>query len=172
VTEELLELREAEGAFERIEEWLRARGFFAAGGDELVADLHLGYGLSDTIRRDRRTPPPPEPCSELPLAACRLRTVEGWLRDDVGPAELLRATRPGGSVTGAPKIAAVDLIAELEPGDRGSSMGAIGRVHGNGDLDLALTIRTFAIAAVRSTSGSAAASCGTPIRRPRSRSRA
>ena len=70
MTEELLEIREAEGAFERIEEWLRARGFFGAGGDELVADLYLGYGLSDTIRRDRSTPPP-EPCPALPLAACR-----------------------------------------------------------------------------------------------------
>ena len=53
---------------------------------------------------------------------------------------------PGGSVTGAPKIAAVDLIAELEPVGRGASMGALGRVYGNGDLDLALTIRTFAVA--------------------------
>jgi para-aminobenzoate synthetase component 1 len=72
--------------------------------------------------------------------------VEGVLQEDVGLAELLGATFPGGSVTGAPKIAAVDLIAELEPVGRGASMGAIGRVYGTGDLDLALTIRTFAIA--------------------------
>jgi anthranilate/para-aminobenzoate synthase component I len=39
-----------------------------------------------------------------------------------------------------------DLIAELEPVGRGASMGAMGRIHGNGDFDLALTIRTFAIA--------------------------
>jgi para-aminobenzoate synthetase component 1 len=73
-------------------------------------------------------------------------TVEGTLRPDVGFAEILEATFPGGSVTGAPKIAAVDLIAELEPVGRGASMGAVGRVYGNGDFDLALTIRTFAIA--------------------------
>jgi para-aminobenzoate synthetase component 1 len=73
-------------------------------------------------------------------------TVEGTLRPGVGLAEILAATFPGGSVTGAPKIAAVDLIAELEPVGRGAAMGALGRVHGNGDLDLALTIRTFAIA--------------------------
>ena len=72
--------------------------------------------------------------------------VEGTLRDGVGLGELLEATFPGGSVTGAPKIAAVDLIAELEPVGRGASMGAVGRVYGNGDLELALTIRTFAIA--------------------------
>jgi para-aminobenzoate synthetase component 1 len=73
-------------------------------------------------------------------------TVEGTLRDGVGLGAILEATFPGGSVTGAPKIAAVDLVAALEPVGRGASMGAIGRVHGNGDLDLALTIRTFAIA--------------------------
>ena len=308
-----LELREPEGAFRRIEDWLRARGFFAPGGEELVADLYLGYGLSQTIRREAG-PSPPEPCPALPLAACRLRpvertgqfaadncsvgvweqtwtaaeyarrgrggeasncawrrlpgqsraasgcavlwrpqctrrrlvalfdpvipvpfvtrewsvvsaspelflarrgdrlwtmpikgtrprgaaaelrasekdaaehvmivdlerndlsrvcragtvrwpvlmeirelagvehmvsTVEGELRDGIGLAEILEATFPGGSVTGAPKIAAVDLIAELEPVGRGASMGAIGTVWGNGDFDLTLTIRTFAVA--------------------------
>ncbi len=73
-------------------------------------------------------------------------TVEGELRKDVTLAELLAATFPGGSVTGAPKIAAVDHIAALEPVGRGASMGALGRIYPNGDLDLALTIRTFAIA--------------------------
>ncbi len=72
--------------------------------------------------------------------------VEGVLRQDVGLAELLAATFPGGSITGAPKIAAVDLIASLEPVGRGASMGAYGTVWPNGDLELALTIRTFAVA--------------------------
>ncbi len=314
-----IELREPEDVFRRIEDWLRERGFFEPGGEELVAELYLGYGLSQSLRR-RRTPPPAEPCPELPLAACRVlgradaatdhhgrldvgewqatwpasayaaavervraaiargdvyqvnvvqhlsaacpgdpaslgralaaalrplhplhgepfdgdgwavvsaspelflarrgdrvwtmpikgtrplgesaelqestkdaaehvmivdlerndlsrvceagtvhwpelmatrelagvehmvSTVEGTLRQGVGLGELLEATFPGGSVTGAPKIAAVDLIAELEPVGRGASMGALGRVHGNGDLELALTIRTFALAAGR-----------------------
>ncbi|MFO7571371.1 MAG: anthranilate synthase component I family protein [Gaiellaceae bacterium] len=309
---ELLELREPTGAFARIEEWLRDRGFFLPGGEELVADVYLGYGLSHAIRRDT-TAPPPEPCPTLPLAACRVRdaervvaqsdeelalgtweatwtateygaaveqvreaiargdvyqvnlvqhlsapfsgdvvavaqalrhlrplhpeplvadgwavvsaspelflarrgrrlwtmpikgtrpigaeaelagsdkdaaehvmivdlerndlsrvceagsvrwpelmttrqlagvahmvsTVEGTLREGVGLADALDATFPGGSVTGAPKIAAVDLIAQLEPVGRGASMGATGRIRGNGDFDLALTIRTFAVA--------------------------
>jgi para-aminobenzoate synthetase component 1 len=76
-------------------------------------------------------------------------TVEGTLRGGVGLAEVLAATFPGGSVTGAPKIAAIDLIAALEPVGRGASMGALGRVYGNGDFDLALTIRTFAVAGGR-----------------------
>jgi len=312
---DLLELREAAGAFDSVEAWLRDRGFFAPDGEELAADLYLGYGLSDVLRRDRRGEAArlPEPCPALPLAACHLTdralvtdrhersfavgewerswsdaeyrdaieevraaiargdvyqvnlvqhlqapfagdpralaarlstlrplyrepfvgadwavvsaspevflarrgrkirtlpikgtrprgaaaelresakdaaehlmivdlerndlsrvckpgtvrwpelmatrplagvehmvsTVEGTLRDDVGLAEILAATFPGGSVTGAPKIAAVDLIAELEPVGRGASMGALGRVYGNGDFDLALTIRTFAVA--------------------------
>jgi para-aminobenzoate synthetase component 1 len=306
-----LELHEAEGAFRRVDEWLRERGFFALGGEDLVADLYLGYGLSRTIRR-LPTPAAAEPCP-LPLAACTVRrrtddvaqsrkgfevgdweatwsaseyagavesvreaiargdvyqvnlvqhlsapftgdpgslasalaplaplrpepflgerwavvsaspelflarrgdriwtmpikgtrplgaaaelrdsgkdaaehvmivdlerndlsrvcragtvrwpelmatrelagvehmvsTVEGTLREEVALSEILEATFPGGSVTGAPKIAAVDLIAALEPVGRGASMGALGRMYGNGDFDLALTIRTFAIA--------------------------
>jgi para-aminobenzoate synthetase component I len=309
--DDLLELRDAEGAFRRLEEWLADHGFFAPGADELVADLYLGYGLSTSIRRTD-APGPPDPCPALPLAACRIKpetapatdrpkrpsvgewdqtwtsaeyrnaidevrsaiargdvyqvnlvqhleaafsgnphrlasqleplhplnpvpfvtdawavvsaspelflarrgdriwtmpikgtrprggaaelrasekdaaehmmivdlerndlsrvcepgtvrwpelmstrelagvehmvsTVEGKLRADVRTAEILEATFPGGSVTGAPKIAAVDLIAELEPVGRGASMGAIGWIRGNGDFELALTIRTFAI---------------------------
>jgi para-aminobenzoate synthetase component 1 len=90
----------------------------------------------------------PELMVAEPLAGVEhlVSTVEGEVRPDVGLAEILGALFPGGSVTGAPKIAAVDLIAALEPVGRGASMGALGRVHGNGDLELALTIRTFAIA--------------------------
>jgi para-aminobenzoate synthetase component I len=310
---EFLELHDHDAAFRRLEAWLAQRGFFGPAAERMQADVYLGYGLSQSIRR-RSTPAPPEPC-RLPLLACVVRPhssvdhgdnngsslhiggweatwspgayagavehvraaiargdvyqvnlvqhlsapflgepagvaaalspleplepvplvgdgwavvsaspevflarrgrrvwtmpikgtrpagsgaeledsekdaaehvmivdlerndlsrvceagsvrwpelmtprrlagvdhlvsrVEGILCDGVGLAELLEATFPGGSVTGAPKIAAVDLIAELEPVGRGASMGAIGRVYGNGDLDLALTIRTFAIA--------------------------
>jgi para-aminobenzoate synthetase component 1 len=76
-------------------------------------------------------------------------TVEGRLRPGVGLAEILHATFPGGSITGAPKLAAIDHIARLEPVGRGASMGALGRVWRNGDFELALTIRTFAVAAGR-----------------------
>ena len=319
----MFELWESHDAFARLEAWLESQGFFRPGGEDLVADVYLGYGLSGEIRRDR-SPAPPEPC-ELPLLASVVRsdnygsrdaidsrtqigdwertwsqpeyeaavvsvrdaiargdvyqvnlvqhlsapftgdpralatrlgsltqssrlpftderwrvlrgdgwavvsatpelflarrgdrvwtapikgtrpagsagelhtsakdaaehlmivdlerndlsrvcahgtvrwpelmtiramagvehmvsTVEGTLRAGVGLGELLAAVFPGGSVTGAPKIAAVDLIAGLEPVGRGASMGAIGRVHGSGDLELALTIRTFAVTAGR-----------------------
>ncbi len=93
----------------------------------------------------------PELMAEHDLAGVThlVSTVEGRLREDVSLADLLVATFPGGSVTGAPKIAALDEIARLEPVGRGGSMGALGVVRGNGDLELALTIRTFAIAAGR-----------------------
>jgi para-aminobenzoate synthetase component I len=89
--------------------------------------------------------------TEAELAGVRqlVTRVEGRLRKGVGLPELLEATFPGGSVTGAPKISAVDHIAALEPVGRGASMGAIGRIWPNGDLDLALTIRTFAVAEER-----------------------
>jgi len=310
----VLELWSPHGAFERIETYLREQGFFAAGGEELVADLYLGYGLSEPLRREpllaSGAPSPPEPCL-LPLAVVSIRDmsaglslsapvdtarlgswrrswvdaeyaaavdavraaiergdvyqvnlvqhlsapfvgepaalaaelarfrplapylagqgwaivsaspelflarrgsrvwtmpikgtrplgehvegakdeaehvmivdlerndlsrvcepgsvrwpelmverelagvthlvsrVEGTLREDVSLAELLAATFPGGSVTGAPKLAALDEIARLEPVGRGASMGALGTVRGNGDLELALTIRTFVVA--------------------------
>jgi para-aminobenzoate synthetase component 1 len=76
-------------------------------------------------------------------------TVEGRLRDGASLADVLAATFPGGSVTGAPKLAALDLSAALEPVGRGASMGALGVVRPDGDFDLALTIRTFAVAAGR-----------------------
>ena len=76
-------------------------------------------------------------------------TVEGRLRPGAGLAEILRATFPGGSITGAPKIAAIDHIARLEPVGRGAAMGALGTIQANGDFELALTIRTFAVAAGR-----------------------
>ena len=93
----------------------------------------------------------PELMAERELAGVThlVSTVEGTLREDASLAEILSATFPGGSVTGAPKIAAVDLIASLEPVGRGASMGALGTVRPNGDLDLALTIRTFAVAGDR-----------------------
>jgi para-aminobenzoate synthetase component 1 len=76
-------------------------------------------------------------------------TVEGMLRPDATLPDILAATFPGGSVTGAPKIAALDEIARHEPVGRGASMGALGTIRPNGDFDLALTIRTFAVAEER-----------------------
>ncbi|MDX6535284.1 MAG: para-aminobenzoate synthetase component [Gaiellales bacterium] len=90
----------------------------------------------------------PDYLEERPMAGVRhlVSRVQGRLALGVGLADVLRATFPGGSVTGAPKISAINHIARLEPVGRGASMGALGSVYPNGDLELGLTIRTFAIA--------------------------
>ncbi|HVF03402.1 MAG TPA: chorismate-binding protein, partial [Frankiaceae bacterium] len=73
-------------------------------------------------------------------------TVEARLRPGTGLAEVLAATFPGGSVTGAPKRAALALLHDVEPVGRGPSMGAFGWVSPDGAVDLGLSIRTFALA--------------------------
>lgn len=72
-------------------------------------------------------------------------TVEAQLAVGAGVTEVLRAVLPGGSVTGAPKYAACQLLAGLEPVGRGPAMGGFGFVWPGG-LDLGLTIRTVALA--------------------------
>ncbi|MEQ0560477.1 aminodeoxychorismate synthase component I [Amycolatopsis sp. NEAU-NG30] len=76
-------------------------------------------------------------------------TVTGVLRPSVSSADLLDATFPPGSVTGAPKIRALDLIASLEPCGRGVYTGAIGLLSPAAGLELNVAIRTFEIAAGR-----------------------
>jgi para-aminobenzoate synthetase/4-amino-4-deoxychorismate lyase len=69
--------------------------------------------------------------------------VTGLLRPEVGDAELLRAAFPPGSVTGAPKLAAIDVIAELESAPREIYTGAIGFSSPVAGLELSVAIRTF-----------------------------
>ncbi len=71
--------------------------------------------------------------------------IRGTLRPGLGPLDLLRAAFPGGSVTGAPKVRAMEIIAELEPTARGPYCGSIGYVGFNGSMDTSILIRTFTI---------------------------
>jgi para-aminobenzoate synthetase component 1 len=73
-------------------------------------------------------------------------SVEARLRPGVSVADVVRATFPPGSVTGAPKIRALELIEELEPVRRGPYCGAIGCFAPGGDIDLSVAIRTFVAA--------------------------
>jgi para-aminobenzoate synthetase component 1 len=70
-------------------------------------------------------------------------TVTGELKDDISPVDCVRATFPGGSITGAPKIRAMEIIDELEPTQRNIYTGSIGYLGFNGDLDLNIVIRTI-----------------------------
>jgi anthranilate synthase component I len=68
--------------------------------------------------------------------------VEGEVDSALTPMELLRATFPAGTVTGAPKVRSMEIIDELEPEKRGVYAGAAGYLGFNGNLDLAISIRT------------------------------
>ena len=71
--------------------------------------------------------------------------VSGQLRPEVTAMEALRAVLPAGTLSGAPKVRAMQIIDELEPHKRGSYGGAIGYVGFNGDLDTAIHIRTVVV---------------------------
>jgi len=88
-------------------------------------------------------------------ALCRLESyryvhhlvseVRGRLRKGLGPVDLLGAAFPGGSVTGAPKIRAMQIIAELEPHARGPYCGSLAYLGFDGTMDSSILIRTFTI---------------------------
>jgi para-aminobenzoate synthetase component 1 len=82
---------------------------------------------------------------ELPALYHKVSTVSATPRPATTWAELLRATFPGGSITGAPKIRAMQIIDELEPVARGPYCGALGWFGSGGGLDLAIAIRIATI---------------------------
>jgi anthranilate synthase component 1 len=71
--------------------------------------------------------------------------VSGELLDGLGPIDVLRATLPAGTVSGAPKVRAMEIIDELEPVKRGPYAGVVGYVDFCGNLDTAIAIRTMFI---------------------------
>ena len=71
--------------------------------------------------------------------------VEGNLKPGVGPLDVLCACFPAGTVSGAPKVRAMEIIRELEPVKRGIYSGAVGYIAWNGNLDTAIAIRTAVI---------------------------
>ena len=73
-------------------------------------------------------------------------TVSGELRDGCTSLDALRAAFPAGTVSGAPKIRAMEVIADLEPEQRGVYAGSLGYVSFGGNLDMAITLRTMVVA--------------------------
>ena len=69
--------------------------------------------------------------------------VSGELVDGLGPIDVLRATLPAGTVSGAPKVRAMEIIDELEPVKRGPYAGVVGYIDWSGNLDTAIAIRTM-----------------------------
>ncbi|MGJ8686656.1 MAG: anthranilate synthase component I [Spongiibacteraceae bacterium] len=71
--------------------------------------------------------------------------VTAEVRDDIGAMDVLRATLPAGTLSGAPKVRAMEIIDELEPVKRGVYGGAVGYLSWNGNMDTAIAIRTAVI---------------------------
>jgi len=72
-------------------------------------------------------------------------SVAGRLRPDVGAVQALRSVLPAGTLSGAPKVRAMEIIDELEPVKRGGYGGAIGYLSYTGDLDTCIHIRTVVV---------------------------
>jgi anthranilate synthase component 1 len=72
--------------------------------------------------------------------------VSGKLRPGIGPVDVLRATFPHGTVSGAPKVAAMEIIDRLEPVARGPYAGAVGYLDFSGNVDTAICLRTVVVA--------------------------
>ena len=128
------------------------KGTTAPGAGFLAKDRAENVMIVDLMRNDLGrvcrfgSVGVPDLCREErhPGVSHLVSTVRGRLRPDVGWAELLAATFPPGSVTGAPKLAALDVIRRLEPVPRGVYCGAVGWVDaGSGDGDLNVAIRSF-----------------------------
>ena len=71
--------------------------------------------------------------------------VSGDLRNDISPIDVLRATLPAGTVSGAPKVRAMQIIDSLEPTKRGPYAGVVGYFDFSGNIDTAITIRTMIV---------------------------
>ena len=79
---------------------------------------------------------------EYPTVFHLVSTVTSKMREELNPIDCIKATFPGGSITGAPKIRAMEVIDELEPTQRNIYTGSIGYIGLNGDMDINIVIRT------------------------------
>jgi para-aminobenzoate synthetase component 1 len=80
---------------------------------------------------------------KYPYLIHMVSSITGQLLESASITDLIRATFPGGSITGAPKVRAMEIIAELEPTTRGPYCGSMGYIGLNGSMDLNILIRTI-----------------------------
>jgi para-aminobenzoate synthetase component 1 len=139
----------------------RPRGHSAAADDQIAAELLVSEKdraenimIVDLLRNDLS-----RVCQSTSVKVRQLcgleryatvqhlvSVVEGQLQPHHGPLDLLKAAFPGGSVTGAPKVRAMEIIAELEPTARGAYCGALGYIGFDGSMDASILIRTITAA--------------------------
>ncbi len=110
----------------------------------MIVDL-LRNDLSRVCRAGSVRVPELFALEQHPTVHHLVSTVTGRLGAGAGAEALLRATFPGGSITGAPKVRAMEIIAELEPTRRGVYCGSVGWIGFGGDMDTSIVIRTFVV---------------------------
>jgi para-aminobenzoate synthetase component 1 len=139
----------------------RPRGHSPAADDQIAAKLMAGEKdraenimIVDLLRNDLSRVCQPNSVKVRQLCGLERYTtvqhlvsvVEGHLQPQYCPLDLLKAAFPGGSVTGAPKVRAMQIIAELEPAARGPYCGALGYIGFDGSMDSSILIRTITAA--------------------------
>ncbi len=108
----------------------------------MIVDL-LRNDLSRVCEPDSLTVPEWYSIEEYPFVTHAVSSIEARLRESASVTDLIRATFPGGSITGAPKVRAMEIIAELEPTVRGPYCGSMGYIGFDGSIDLNILIRTI-----------------------------
>jgi para-aminobenzoate synthetase component 1 len=111
----------------------------------MIVDL-LRNDLSRMCRPDTVRMPELFALEQHPTVHHLVSTVVGELEPPADAVDLVRAAFPGGSITGAPKVRAMEIIAELEPTRRGVYCGSIGYLSASGAMDTSIVIRTFVAA--------------------------
>ncbi|MHC4759250.1 MAG: anthranilate synthase component I family protein, partial [Planctomycetota bacterium] len=110
----------------------------------MIVDLERN-DLARICKAGTRKVVQPRTIESYPTVFHAVATVAGELRDEVTLCDVLKAMFPGGSITGAPKISAMEIIDETEPTARGVYTGSIGFIGINGSSCLNITIRTVII---------------------------
>ena len=108
----------------------------------MIVDL-LRNDLSRVCEPESFTVPEWFVIENYPFVTHAVSSIEACLRPSATVTDLIRATFPGGSITGAPKVRAMEIIAELEPTVRGPYCGSMGYVGFDGAIDLNILIRTI-----------------------------
>ena len=111
----------------------------------MIVDL-LRNDLSKVCRPGSVTVPRLFELERHPTVHHLVSEVRGRLAPGTGPVDLLRASFPGGSITGAPKVKAMEIIANLEPTARGAYCGSLGWISLAGDMNTSILIRTVTLA--------------------------